>query len=146
MVVLIAYNGTPKLRVLDTMPVKQFPYYCYVCGHLNQVSFDVPKAPEMKEYDVRCSNEECQDATHILVTSCPHCDEGVRYFLSDLDFTEEVKRLSGAYVQLIRGIKKSLDGYIEEFSVALPRRWTVKLQCSCGQEYSAEIPLEYTLD
>ncbi len=121
-----------------------FTYYCYVCGHKNRVSPEIPKAPSMKEHKVICEN--CQDMTHILVTSCPTCNNGVKYFLSDLDFPEEVRRLAEAYVKIVKGIKESLSEYIQEFNVALPKRWTVKLQCTCGENYLAEIPLPHRLD
>ena len=126
------------------MVKKSFGYYCYVCGHQNKITPDTPKAPKMKKHEVECSN--CHDKTHILVTSCPKCDEGVKYFLSDLDFPEEVRRLAQAYVGLIKGIKDSLAGYIEEFDVPLPKRWSVSLDCKCGNTYTAEIPLPTALD
>ncbi|MFW9851156.1 MAG: hypothetical protein ACFFF4_18670 [Candidatus Thorarchaeota archaeon] len=121
------------------MSKKSFSYYCYVCGHRNHIDPEVPKAPKMLKHLVECSN--CQDKTHILVTSCPNCDEGVKYFLSDLDFPEEVRHLSQAYVDIIQGIKNSLAEYIEEFEVPLPKRWSVSLECTCGNSYIAEIPL-----
>ncbi len=120
-----------------------FSYYCYVCSHNNRISAEIPKAPEMKEIEVTC--EKCSDQTHILVTSCPSCESGIKYFLSDLNFPEEIRRLAEAYVSVIQGIKDSLADYIEEFNVALPKRWTVKLKCTCGDGYTAEIPLPYEL-
>ena len=125
------------------MAEHDFIYYCYVCGHKNRIHPDVPQAPEMKEQDVICEN--CFDSTHILVTSCPSCNEGIKYFLSDLDFPEEINQLASAYIKIIQGIKDSLSDYIEEFDVALPKRWTVKLKCTCEEEYMAELPLPHTL-
>jgi hypothetical protein len=125
------------------VPKTPFSFYCYVCGNINEIAPDVSVAPKMTEHEVVCSN--CGDMTHILVTSCPHCNKGVQYFLSDLDFPEEVRRLSGAYVQLIKGIKESLSEYIEEFDVPLPKRWSVTLTCSCGKDYSAELPLPHVI-
>ena len=116
-----------------------FSYFCYVCGAKNEIEPEVPQAPKMKEYEVTCNN--CDDRTHILITSCPECKKGIQYFLSDLDFPEEIKRLSGTYVKLIEAIKNGLSEHIEEFNVPLPKRWTVGLDCSCGTKYTAEIPL-----
>ncbi len=96
-------------------------------------------APKIANHEVQC--EHCGDQTNILVTRCPECKEGVRYFLSDLDFKEEISRLSGAYVNLIKGIKKSLENHIDEFNVPLPKKWSVNLSCNCGKEYTAEIRL-----
>jgi len=126
------------------MTTKTFSYYCYVCGHQNQVTPSIPKAPEMKKHQIEC--EQCHDRTHILVTSCPKCEEGVKYFVSDLDFPEEVQHLSKVYVLLIKGIKESLADYIEEFSVPLPEKWSVPLECSCGTKYKAEILLPHSID
>ena len=126
------------------MVSKTFNYYCYICGHNNQISPNVPKAPKMDKQLIQC--KECGDTTHILVTSCPSCDEGIKYFLSDLDFPEEVQHLSKAYVLLIKGIKDSLADYIEEFEVPLPERWSVPLECDCGAKYTAEIPLPHSLE
>ena len=116
-----------------------FSYYCYVCGAKNEIEPEVPEAPKMKEYDVVCS--QCEDRTHILITACPKCKKGVQYFLSDLDFPEEITRLGGAYVKLIEAIKNGIKDHVEEFEVPLPKRWTVGLECSCGEKYTAEIPL-----
>ncbi|MDF1538970.1 MAG: hypothetical protein P1Q69_08705 [Candidatus Thorarchaeota archaeon] len=126
------------------MATKTFRYFCYVCGYENEISPNIPKAPAMEKHQIEC--KQCKDQTHILVTSCPHCDKGVKYFLSDLDFPEEVQHLSKAYVLLIKGIKDSLAGYIEEFDVPLPERWSVQLDCSCGEKYTAEIPLPHSLE
>ncbi|MHA2423624.1 MAG: hypothetical protein ACXAEF_02480 [Candidatus Thorarchaeota archaeon] len=126
------------------MAKKSFSYHCYVCGKQNQVEPDIPKAPKMMKHLVECTN--CNDKTHILVTSCPKCDEGVKYFLSDLDFPEEVQHLAHTYIELIQGIKDSLAEYIEEFDVPLPKRWSVSLDCNCGNTYTAEIPLPSSLE
>ncbi|MHA2083401.1 MAG: hypothetical protein ACXAEB_12625 [Candidatus Thorarchaeota archaeon] len=119
----------------------KFPlrYYCYVCGHLNNLNPEVPEAPKMTQHDVKCEN--CGDGTHIIVTACPHCKEIFRYFLSDLDYTEEIQRLAGTYVKLIDGIRSSIKNHVKEFKVPLPKRWAVGLACGCGEEYTAEIPL-----
>ena len=58
-----------------------------------------------------------------------------------LDFPEEIKSLSSAYVKLLSGVRDSLKDHIKEFNVPVPKRWSVKLNCECGEEYSAEIPL-----
>ncbi|MFW9909050.1 MAG: hypothetical protein ACFFEF_10775 [Candidatus Thorarchaeota archaeon] len=121
------------------MPENTFDYYCYVCGHKNQLTMDVPIAPVILKQKIRCSN--CEDTTHILVTTCSHCKENVKYFLSDIDFPEEIHRLASAYVGLIKGIKDGLGDYVDEFKVPIPKRWTAKLDCSCGKQYSAELPL-----
>jgi hypothetical protein len=70
----------------------------------------------------------------------------VKYFLSDLDFPLEVQHLAQAYVDIIQSIKDSLADYIEEFTVPLPKRWSVSLDCSCGKIYTAEIPLPAFLE
>jgi hypothetical protein len=121
------------------MPKIDLRYYCYVCGTAKDLTPNAPLAPAMSQIEVICDN--CQDGTHILITACPKCKKGVKYFLSDLDFPEEVTRLSGAYVNLIGEIKKSLSEVVEEFNVPLPKRWSAKLVCECGERYTAEIPL-----
>jgi hypothetical protein len=100
---------------------------------------DVPLAPQLERSEIVC--EKCSDVTHLLVTACPACQKSFRYFLSDLDFPNEITALSAAYVKLIEGIRDGLADHIEEFNVPLPSRWSVKLNCECGEEYSAEIPL-----
>ena len=76
-----------------------------------------------------------------MLTTCPECNKGVKYILSDFDFPEEVQRLSGAYVNLIGGIKNSLKEVVDEFNVPLPKRWSAKFSCECGATYQTEILL-----
>ena len=121
------------------MPELPLRYYCYVCGHSNELKLDVPLAPKLERNEIKCEN--CGDVTHLLLTACPECQKAFRYFLSDLDFLEEIKTLSSAYVKLIEGIKSSLADHIKDFKVPVPGRWSVKLNCECGKEYSAEIQL-----
>ncbi len=121
------------------MPELPLRYFCYVCGHQNDLKLDMPLAPEMRREEITCPN--CGDVTNILLTACPHCKGAFKYFLSDLDFPQEITTLSEVYVGLIRGIKNSLKDVVEEFSVPLPKKWSVKLDCRCGEKYSAEIPL-----
>jgi hypothetical protein len=110
-----------------------------VCGKPIEVEFDVPLAPELNQHELKC--EECYSASHVLVTACPECKEAVRSFVSDLDFPAEIQGLAEVYVGVIRKIRDSLSGVVEEFRVSLPKRWTVKLACECGNEYTTEIPL-----
>ncbi|MHA1576531.1 MAG: hypothetical protein ACTSU3_04150 [Candidatus Thorarchaeota archaeon] len=126
---------------MQTIP---FSYFCYVCGNKIKIEPEVPEAPQMSTHEVKC--EKCGDKTHILVTSCPSCKKGVRYFLSDLDFPTEITGLSSVYVKLIEGIKSSLSDYVSEFKIPLPKRWTVGLSCDCGEGYIAEIPLPQLSD
>jgi hypothetical protein len=114
-------------------------YHCYVCGKEIGLKPVIPVAPNISQVEVKC--EECGNSTHLLLTSCPKCKQGIKYFLSDLDFPEEVARLSGAYVSLISGIRNSLKDVVEEFDVELPKRWSAKLVCGCGERYTAEITL-----
>ncbi len=114
-------------------------YYCYVCGHPNELKPKVPEAPEMRQEDIAC--EQCGDTTHVLLTSCPSCKQEYRYFLSDLDFPEELNSLAKTYLKIIEGIKESLQGHVEEFEVLVPKRWSVHFECSCGEEYDAELQL-----
>jgi hypothetical protein len=100
---------------------------------------EVPLAPELERSEIKCKN--CSDVTHLLVTACPDCKQAFRYFLSDLDFPNEITQLSAAYVKLIEGIRDSIANHIDEFNVPLPGKWSVKLSCECGKEYQAEIPL-----
>ncbi|TFG34002.1 hypothetical protein EU527_05605 [Candidatus Thorarchaeota archaeon] len=121
------------------MPKLQLRYFCYVCGHQNDLALDMPLAPNMSREEIKCPN--CEDVTNLLLTACPHCKNAFKYFLSDLDFPKEIFSLSEVYVKLIDGIKKSLKDVVEDFNVPLPKRWSVKLECRCGEEYAAEIPL-----
>jgi hypothetical protein len=121
------------------MPELPLRYFCYVCGHKNDLTLDIPVAPEMSRNQLTCP--ECGDVTNLLLTACPHCRETFRYLLSDLDFPHEMTTLADAYVRIIKGIKNSLSGVVKEFDVPLPKRWSVKLDCQCGKEYTVEIPL-----
>ena len=121
------------------MPELPLKYFCYVCGHQNDLMMNIPVAPEMSREEITCSN--CSDVTNLLLTSCPECKEAFKYFLSDLDFPRELTTLADVYVKLIRGIKNSLSEVVEEFKVPLPKRWSVKLDCQCGKAYNVEIPL-----
>lgn len=121
------------------MPKLPLKYFCYVCGYQNDLTLNIPVAPEMSREEITCSN--CGDVTNLLLTSCPECKESFKYFLSDLDFPHELTTLADVYVKLIRGIKTSLADVVEEFKVPLPKRWSVKLDCQCGKSYNVEIPL-----
>ncbi|TFG12399.1 hypothetical protein EU537_09555 [Candidatus Thorarchaeota archaeon] len=121
------------------MPEIAFEYFCHVCGHREDLRYEVPAAPDMKEYSIDCHS--CGDSTNILITACPDCKESVRYFVSDLDFPKEIYSISLAYVELIAGIRSSLGEIIEQFEVPLPEQWSVELNCECGAEYVASIPL-----
>jgi hypothetical protein len=121
------------------MPKLPLKYFCYVCGQQNDLTLNIPVAPKMSRDEITCS--KCGDVTNLLFTSCPECKESFKYFLSDLDFPHELTTLAEVYVKLIRGIKNSLSEVVEEFKVPLPKRWSVKLDCQCGKEYTAEIPL-----
>ncbi|MFW9806062.1 MAG: hypothetical protein ACFFFK_04975 [Candidatus Thorarchaeota archaeon] len=121
------------------MPELPLRYYCYVCGHENDLMLNVPPAPTLKQDEIKCSN--CGDVTHLMHTACPACEKSFRYFLSDLDFPNEITALGETYVKLLAGVRDSLSEHIKEFRVPVPKRWSVKLKCECGKEYSAEIPL-----
>jgi hypothetical protein len=121
------------------MPKLPLRYYCYVCGHMNDLKLKVPDAPKIDRQQIRCSN--CGDVTHLLVTGCPECKKSFRYFLTDLDFPTEITALAGVYVNLVSGIKTSLKNHIKDFNVPLPKKWSVNLTCECGHAYEAEIPL-----
>ena len=121
------------------MPELPLRYYCYVCGHQNDLKLEVPIAPKLNRDEIKCAN--CGDVTHLLHTACPECQKAFRYFLSDLDFPEEIITLSDAYVKLLTGVRDSLSDHIKNFNVPVPKRWSVNLNCECGKEYSAEIPL-----
>jgi hypothetical protein len=121
------------------MPKLPLRYYCYVCGHPNDLKLKVPDAPKIDRQQIKCSN--CGDATHLLVTACPECKKSFRYFLTDLDFPTEITALAGVYVDLISGIKKSLKDLVKDFNVPLPKKWSVNLKCDCGHTYEAEILL-----
>ena len=121
---------------MTELPLK---YFCYVCGHQNDLTLDIPLAPAMSREEITCSN--CGDVTNLLLTACPKCEKAFKYFLSDLDFPHELTTLAETYVKLIRGIKKSLADVVEEFKVPLPKKWSVKLDCQCGHEYTVVIPL-----
>ncbi|MGY5875303.1 MAG: hypothetical protein RTU30_06125 [Candidatus Thorarchaeota archaeon] len=121
------------------MPELHLRYYCYVCGHVNDLKPDVPLAPKMAQTDVTC--EKCGDGTHVLTTACPECQEVFRYFLSDLDFPVELQTLAKTYVGILSSVKDSLSDYVKEFNVPVPKRWSVQLKCTCGHEYVSELPL-----
>ncbi|MFW9964396.1 MAG: hypothetical protein ACFFCX_12570 [Candidatus Sifarchaeia archaeon] len=121
------------------MPKLPLRYFCYVCGHSNDLELDVPPAPKIERDQIKCGN--CGDVTHLLLTACPKCEKTFRYFLSDLDFPTEIVTLSDAYVKLIDGVRNSLKDHIKEFNVPVPKRWSVNLNCECGEEYTAEILL-----
>jgi DNA-directed RNA polymerase subunit RPC12/RpoP len=121
------------------MPELPLRYFCYVCGHQNDLILKIPNAPEMSRNEITCP--KCGDVTNLLLTACPHCNKAFKYFLSDLDFPHELTSLASAYVRLISGIKKSLTGIVKDFNVPLPKRWSVNLDCQCGEKYSVEIPL-----
>ncbi|TFF91134.1 hypothetical protein EU545_05445 [Candidatus Thorarchaeota archaeon] len=117
----------------------ELTYFCNVCGDKTVTSLGVPVAPEMVQLEIQC--EKCANKTHLLVTKCPQCRQVVKYFASDLDFPAEVRNLAKAYLSLIAGIKMKLEGIVEQFNVPVPKKWSVKLECPCGHDYTAEIPL-----
>ncbi|MEM2141887.1 MAG: hypothetical protein QXS20_03480 [Candidatus Thorarchaeota archaeon] len=121
--------------------MKTFPlsYFCSVCGNEISESVDIESAPAITQRQIECP--KCGDKTHLLLTYCPKCNESIRYFVSDLDFNAELLCVADSYVRLIRGIRDSLSGQLAEFVVPLPKRWSIKLRCDCGNEYSVGIPL-----
>ncbi len=121
------------------MPEFDVRYYCNVCGAGQTETVDIPPAPKMIQREVTC--EKCGDKTHLILTSCPNCGRTFKLFVSDLDFVGEIQQLSNTYVRLIAQIRDSLADFVKEFSVPVPRRWSVRLSCSCGHDYDAEIPL-----
>jgi predicted nucleic acid-binding Zn ribbon protein len=121
------------------MPELPLRYFCYVCGQQNDLVLDIPNAPEMSRNEITCP--ACGDVTNLLLTACPHCNNAFKYFLSDLDFPHELTSLATVYVKLISRIKNSLAGIVKEFNVSVPKRWSVNLDCQCGEKYSVEIPL-----
>ncbi|OLS31137.1 MAG: hypothetical protein ThorAB25_05070 [Candidatus Thorarchaeota archaeon AB_25] len=121
------------------MPKLPLRYYCYVCGHTNDLKLNVPLAPKIERDEIKCAN--CGDVTHLLLTACPKCEGAFRYYLSDLDFPQEIVSLAEAYVKLLTGVRDSLKDHIKEFNVPVPKKWSVNLKCECGEEYTAEIPL-----
>ena len=121
------------------MPELPLRYYCYVCGHQNDLTLNVPLAPRLEREEIKCV--KCGDVTHLLLTACPECKNAFRYFLSDLDFPEEITTLAESYVKLLAGVRDSLSDHIKEFKVPVPKRWSVGLNCECGKEYTAEIQL-----
>jgi len=121
------------------MPELPLKYFCYVCGQQNDLTLEIPLAPDMSREEIICSS--CGDVTNLLLTACPKCKKAFKYFLSDLDFPHELTTLADTYVKLIGGIKKSLADVVEEFKVPLPKKWSVKLDCQCGHEYTVDIPL-----
>ena len=121
------------------MPKLPLRYFCYVCGHTNDLEMDVPLAPKIERDEIKCSN--CGDVTHLLLTACPKCEAAFRYYLSDLDFPTEITTLANAYVGLLRGVRDSLKDHIKDFNVPVPKKWSVKLNCECSEEYTAEIAL-----
>ncbi|MFW9788431.1 MAG: hypothetical protein ACFFE2_13850 [Candidatus Thorarchaeota archaeon] len=121
------------------MPKLPLRYFCYVCGHKNDLEMEIPLAPKIERNEIKC--ESCEDVTHVLLTACPKCEAAFRYYLSDLDFPEEITALADVYVNLLRGVRDSLKDHIKDFNVPVPKKWSVKLNCECGEEYSAEIPL-----
>ncbi|MBN2229256.1 MAG: hypothetical protein JW779_06640 [Candidatus Thorarchaeota archaeon] len=121
------------------MPELPLRYFCYVCGHQNDLILNIPNAPKMSRDEITCTN--CGDVTNLLLTACPHCNSAFKYFLSDLDFPQEMTTLASTYVKLIAAIKNSLTGVVKEFNIPLPKRWSVNLDCQCGKQYSVEIEL-----
>ncbi len=119
----------------------QLRFFCYVCGHENLLDLEVPFAPDMSVEQVTC--EKCGDQTHILATACPACKESFRYFLSDLDFPDEIRTLAKTYVHIVDSIRDAIKEYVSEFDVSLPKRWSVRLTCSCGHEYTASLSLPH---
>lgn len=121
------------------MPKFPFSYFCHKCGQRNDTTLEAPLAPKMDSIEIVC--EKCGDRIHVMATACPDCKKSYKYFLSDLDFPNEIQQLGGAYIKLIDGIRRSLADIAKEFSVPAPKRWSVKLTCECGKNYAAEIPL-----
>ncbi len=124
------------------MPKFAFSYFCHKCGQRNDTTLEIPLAPKMDSIEVVC--EKCGDRTSVMATACPECRDSYRYFMSDLDFPNELQQLGAAYVKLIDGIKRNLADVVREFNVPTPKRWSVKLTCECGKNYTAEIPLPQT--
>ncbi len=117
----------------------ELTYFCGVCGNKIVTHLEVPAAPKMEQVEINC--ERCSNRTHLLLTKCPQCKEVVKYFASDLDFPAEIRNLAKVYLSLIAGIKMNLEGVVEEFNVPVPRKWSVKLECTCGHDYTSEIHL-----
>ena len=120
-------------------------YICFVCGETIEIGVNVPSAPSYEQMELKC--EKCKNETNLIITSCPECGvNSLRYFQSDIDFPDEILRLAGVYVKIIQQIRDSLVEYIEEFSVPLPKRWSAKLKCDNGHEFTVDISLPQLSD
>ena len=120
-------------------------YICSVCGEIQEICVNVPSAPSFEQIELKC--EKCNNDTNLIITSCPECGvNSLRYFQSDLDFPSEIRGLAGAYVRIIQEIKNSLKEHFEEFDVPVPKRWSAKLVCDNGHEFTLEISLPQLTD
>lgn len=129
----------PQYRICDCMARREIHVHCHLCGYSNKAVVDATIAPEISQHDIVC--EKCGDMTHILATICPQCQQGLHYFLTDLDFKTELYGLAKTYVDILAAVKDNVEEIVDEFDVVLPERWKVSLRCACGNEYEAEIPL-----
>ena len=114
-------------------------YICSACGETHELNSTIPSAPNFAQIELKC--EKCKNETHLLITSCPECGDSIRYFQSDLDFPGEILSLAKVYVGIIQKIKDTLAEHIEEFTVSVPKRWSAKLECDNGHEFTVDIYL-----
>jgi len=121
------------------MPQREIHIHCHLCGYSNKAALDAAIAPSMSQHDLVC--ERCGDMTHILATICPECEQGLHYFVTDLDFKSELFGLAETYVNILDALKNDIEEIVDEFQVSLPQRWKVSLRCACGNQYEAEIRL-----
>ncbi|NWF95193.1 MAG: hypothetical protein HXY34_03540 [Candidatus Thorarchaeota archaeon] len=113
-------------------------YFCAICGNALTQDVNTHPAPRICQTEFTC--DKCGDRTHVLFSACPTCGRPYLYF-SDLDFAEEVTRLASAYVTLIAKIEESVSECYEKLEVPLPKRWSARVKCQCGTEFSIEVPL-----
>lgn len=117
-----------------------FSYYCYRCGHLNELPLDSPDAPAYNHVDLTCG--KCGDGTRVLLASCPNpdCKQYV-YWINDISIPEIVTGFAKYMVHNMQTMidKAALQG--AEISIDTPHNYPINASCPCGTDFSVDITI-----
>ncbi len=117
---------------------KSLECFCPICGHELKKEVDTAVAPVFGNDELVCS--ACGNSIYVLHTLCPKC-QSLFLLLSGINIPTEMRRLADTYVDLISKIQQSLAGRVQKFEVPVPKRWSAKLTCACGEVFSIDIQL-----
>jgi hypothetical protein len=116
-----------------------FNYYCYRCGHLNELEIPAPKAPDYHHQELTC--KQCGDGTHVLLSHCPNCERFV-YWIDDMNIPDLVRGFSKYMVHHMQVMIDQAAHQGARISVDTAEKFPIVAGCPCGTQFQVEILIE----